>query len=89
MDQEIKIGSRIRNNDPRAAGKIVVVMDIYGPNVNGETFAVYETPTKSPPGRMRQCGVNLNRIRTDDKKTSHGWSLVSEPVGGHRAVLAA
>jgi hypothetical protein len=70
---EVKVGSKLRNNDPRYAGQVVEVITITESALG--KFATYQ-------GGRRRCKVRLDRIVTDPKQMTYnkGWSLI-DPNG--------
>ena len=70
MNNTVRVGSRIRDNDKRFNGRTFEVLEIK----DGAAF--YRAAT-------RLAKVRLDRIYTDDRQHSNGWSLVRlNPQGG-------
>ena len=80
---EIKIGDRIRNNDARAKGKMVYVVQLRGPYaVDPTIYAGYAIQAKGHLG-AQIVWVNTARIfpmPADGKPKDKGWTLLP-PVG--------
>lgn len=66
-DPAVKVGTILRNNDPRKAGEEVKVIAV----LFRETawFAVYQ-------GKGRKNGIRLDRIYNDGVVRNNGWSVV-------------
>jgi hypothetical protein len=68
--EEIKIGDRLRNNDPRAGGREVAVIAIV--NLFSDWYACYQA------GR-RVARVRMDRIyRQQDINHNKGWTLIPQ-----------
>jgi hypothetical protein len=73
---EVKIGSVLKDNDKRDGGRTVTVVSIVWCSwPKDHLYVCYKK------GR-RVCKIRLDRIHTDGKPHSNGWSLVTEPVAG-------
>lgn len=69
---EIKIGSKLKNNDPRKNGEIVTVEGIVTNNPGVEPrSAVYRTS-------KRTVQINFSRIFLDGKARSQGYNLLPD-----------
>ena len=75
----VKVGDRLRDNDPRSNGKVVEVIDITTGTLSsalnfprGVTYAVYNAG-------KRKAKIRTDRIYADDGKTRKtGWTLVKQ-----------
>lgn len=68
---EIKVGSKLRDNDKRQKGRIVVVTEVldFGESDPNLFVACYHTG-------KRQARIRFDRIFTDGKKRQRGFNLV-------------
>lgn len=67
MTRELQVGDRIKDNDPRMAGRApLIVRKVDGQYAYAESW------------RGREFRLLLNRIYTDDKARRTGFSLVKE-----------
>ena len=68
MNHELKVGDRIKDNDPRMNGRVVQITRISG------LCAFYD---RRPFGSEREYSVRLTRIHTDGKPRKSGFSLIT------------
>jgi hypothetical protein len=71
MTLPVKVGSKIRNNDPRANGKIETVIAIVGDGTAAfdKNYAVYQ-------GATRRHKVRCDRIAEGGNNNNQGWTCV-------------
>jgi hypothetical protein len=70
MNKDVKVGTVLRDNDPRKGGRTVKVTAIYTDPKNDVTFAVY---------RLNEGG-RLNKVRLDriNNGWANGWTVVPQ-----------
>lgn len=63
---EIKVGDKLKDNDPRVGNRILAVREI------GKNFV----EAKAPSGRI--VSIRVDRIHTDGKPRRSGFDLIRE-----------
>lgn len=69
MADEIRVGDKIRDNDPRMRGRVLTVVEVLPERVLARWYA-------------RPSRILRRRIYTDDKPRRTGFSLVREVSRG-------
>lgn len=70
MTCDIKIGDKLRDNDPRMRGRVLEVVGFDG---KGKAILAHSLVNR----KMFETRIALRRIFTDSKQRRSGWSLVN------------
>jgi hypothetical protein len=80
-ERALKIGDRIRDNDPRMPGRVLVVKAFGGNVVAGAKAPFVVASLRGPHDQTGETRINRNRIHMDGKPRRSGWSLVAVEPG--------
>lgn len=69
MILEVRVGSKLRSNDKRDAGKEVMVIGIHT-DAQGRQYAVYQAG-------QRKSKIRFDQIIHSGERSARGWTLVS------------
>lgn len=72
MKYEVKVGDRIKDNDPRTSGRVLIVEEV----VPGHPHSYANCVDAHNP--QRKPRIRLDRIYTDGKPRRTGFTLLME-----------
>ena len=76
-ERAVKVGDRIRDNDPWMIDRVLVVKAVEEGRRHGQDPATFVIASKhGGDDKTHQTRIRLDRIHTDGKPRRSGWSLV-------------